>query len=265
MALDDYFSDPSQDCLARLFDAINSMDLTVAPSLTRHEKLVMRHADRKDIFSEKFSPTQPPRSSGLPVSESSETVAVVAIPVLQGVSDVEGVGLQPGRPGHRQTNSWDSRTSVDEGIIMRAKDSRERSGTDSTVQSQSLSVQSHKQLSPSESSFGPDASTVWVGNEPGLENAAPSSVNANGPGPGLIRSKTVSTRGRSSTDASSSSGHGNRRDDYFGGSIPTLGSASNLVKDTHSFHTVVGYKGHHLPIKMPLSTFSEEVGDVSNI
>ena len=28
LALDDYLSDPSQDCLARLFDAVNSMDLS---------------------------------------------------------------------------------------------------------------------------------------------------------------------------------------------------------------------------------------------
>ena len=55
MALDDYFADPSQDCLAQLFDAINSMDLSAVPVLTRREKLVMRSSERNNILLEKFS------------------------------------------------------------------------------------------------------------------------------------------------------------------------------------------------------------------
>ena len=55
MALDDYFNDPSQDCLARLFDAVNAMDISLAPTLTRDEKLIMRVSERKDVFAEKFA------------------------------------------------------------------------------------------------------------------------------------------------------------------------------------------------------------------
>ena len=37
LALDDYFMNPSQDCLARLFDAVNAMDFSNMPVLTRFE------------------------------------------------------------------------------------------------------------------------------------------------------------------------------------------------------------------------------------
>lgn len=283
MALDDYYSNPSQDCLARLFDAINSMDLSAAPSLTRHEKLVMRHADRKDIFAEKHAQVPPAGAPKSTESSNSDSVETLAIPPLTapqtGKLSSEGSNVslapqKPQKPHHRTTNSWDSRTSIDEGIVMRGRDQsqgRERSATESTVQSiQSTAGQSLKQggqPSPSDSSFGLDGSTVWVGNESGLETAgaAPSAgVAAVGGTSGLGRSKTF-TRGRSSTDASSSSGHGGaRRDDYFGGgAVPTVGNVSNLVKDTLSFQTFIDYNGFKLPIKMPLSTFPEEVGEVS--
>ena len=283
MALDDYYSNPSQDCLARLFDAINSMDLSAAPSLTRHEKLVMRHADRKDIFAEKHAQAPIAGASKSMESSNSDSAETLAIPPLTvpltGKLGSEGssaslVPQKPQKPHHRTTNSWDSRASIDEGIVMRSKDqsqSRERSATESTVQSiQSTMAQSLKQggqPSPIDSSFGLDGSTVWVGNESGLETtgATPSAgVAAVGGASGLGRSKTF-TRDRSSTDASSSSGHGGgRRDDYFGGgAVPTVGNVSNLVKDTLSFQTFIDYNGFKLPIKMPLSTFPEEVGEVS--
>ncbi|KAF8345805.1 stabilization of polarity axis-domain-containing protein, partial [Amanita rubescens] len=38
-----------------------------------------------------------------------------------------------------------------------------------------------------------------------------------------------------------------------------------ITKDTHFYHTIVAYRDHHLPIKLPLSTFPEEVGDYSLI
>lgn len=99
MALDDYFSDPSQDCLARLFDAVNSMDLSDAPLLTRHEKLVMRSSERKDIFAEKFT-HPPPRD---PHQHWNGTSG--AKTVLQ----------------HKSTHSGESFSSFEEGILIRRK------------------------------------------------------------------------------------------------------------------------------------------------
>jgi hypothetical protein len=71
---------------------------------------------------------------------------------------------------------------------------------------------------------------------------------------------SVATKGgRRSTDASSCSSYGphSRPPISAGMSDPRLG------KDTHFYHTTIDYKGHQLPIKMPLFTFPQEVGDVS--
>lgn len=58
MALDDYFVQPDVQCLARLFDAVNAMDISRAPMLSRDEMLIMRATERKDVFAEKFFGTE---------------------------------------------------------------------------------------------------------------------------------------------------------------------------------------------------------------
>ncbi|GAB1518211.1 hypothetical protein RhiTH_001270 [Rhizoctonia solani] len=58
MALDDYFIQPDVQCLARLFDAVNAMDVSRAPVLSRDEMLIMRATERKDVFAEKFFGTE---------------------------------------------------------------------------------------------------------------------------------------------------------------------------------------------------------------
>ncbi|KAG8702880.1 hypothetical protein FRC08_003195 [Ceratobasidium sp. 394] len=58
MALDDYFVQPDVQCLARLFDAVNAMDISRAPVLSRDEMLIMRATERKDVFAEKFFGTE---------------------------------------------------------------------------------------------------------------------------------------------------------------------------------------------------------------
>lgn len=58
MALDDYFVQPDVQCLTRLFDAVNAMDISRAPRLSRDEMLIMRATERKDVFAEKFFGTE---------------------------------------------------------------------------------------------------------------------------------------------------------------------------------------------------------------
>lgn len=255
MALDDYFSDPSQDCLARLFDAINSMDFSAAPSLTRHEKLIMRNWPRPDLFSEKFAP--PPLPPKLGSTEMLSQTTDYTQPA--------GGGLAPNR--HRSTVSWDSRTSFDDGIVMREK-TRDRAGTESNVlraaSSQGLSqpTKSTDLPTPPEDTFSTsDSSAGWTGNDNGSDGTAVGLLpNANGAP--LSRRPTLG-RGRRSTDASNSS-NGDTRD-HAVTPLPTMnmGSSSNAVKDTREFVTSIQYKDFQLPIKMPLTTFPEEVGDVS--
>lgn len=241
LALDDYFTNPSQDCLARLFDTINSMNVTGAPELTRFEKLVMRASERKDIFSEKFAstkiPDNPPNFSG-----------------------------SRGKPQHKTTSSAESYLSEDGMLIRRhphVEGTRERSTTESSVASSHLHQPNPS--SPSDSSFSLGGSAVWVGDESViLDNQVGVAI---GRGPGSVTSGTQASRGRKSTDASSSSSHGIVREhNAYNGAIPTTADShlrSGLSKDTHFFQTSIAYKGHQLPIKLPLASFPEEVGDVS--
>ncbi|KAJ7090911.1 mesa protein [Mycena belliarum] len=225
MALDDYFSDPSQDCLARLFDAVNSMDLSAAPILTRNEKIVMRSSERKDIFTEKF--------------------AHVAQP-LHGWNSGKNL-LQ-----HRSNPSGESFSSFEEGILMRNKDKEEAS-----VAIQQPTAQS----SPSEASFSLGGSAVWVGEESGLEMGSNEGENDS------VLSFVGTTvnapsRRRRSTDGSSGSSQAHMARPL---TAHTPSYQPNMAKDTHFYHTTVAYKDHQLPIKMPLATFPEEVGDYSLI
>ena len=234
------------------------MDLSGAPKLTKHEKMVMRSSERKDIFAEKLAnqPSQQAWAHGGPMMGQKS--------VLQ----------------HRSTNSNDSYSSFEEGILFRNKE-RERYAEDSKnrkkenqranprMESDNLTtaVPSQSSQSPSDSSFSLGGSAVWVGDESGLDIAPPrdrpSDANS-------VAGSTLvgSTKNRRSTDASSSSSHAHSKEQAYrpvhaNYAYPDANMRHGIVKDTHFYHTTVAYKDHHLPIKMPLSTFPEEVGDVS--
>lgn len=243
MALDDYFTDPSQDCLARLFDAVNSMDLSAAPVLTRHEKLVMRSSERKDIFAEKFSHL---------VSQQTWGHSSTAI------------GSRSG-PRHKPSNSNESYSSFEEGIMLRNRDKeRLQEGSRSTrkdLESAQPALPSFAQRSPSDVSFSLGGSAVWVGDESALDIIPKEKA---GEAVGTLTGGSTSSRNRKSS-SSSSHAHGSKEQNHrpLNQQVfldPLL--RHGLVKDTHFYHTTVAYKDHQLPIKMPLSTFPEEVGDV---
>ena len=252
MALDDYFLNPSKDCLSRLFDAVNSMDISGAPVLTRHEKLIMRCSERKDVFVEKFRPPESVPSTATTANQ----------PLLS-------------KYGHGRDGSLESKLSFEEGVLARKRESRDKDDTSSFIidggappstSSHGSGSQSQPQTgtpsqgstlgqsSPSDSSFSLGGSAVWVGEDGGGDHTM------NGKDKEPMRIPPSISRNRKSVDASSTSSsnaHGN-------GIIPhlALGDPLHGIKDTHFFPTTIAYKGHQLPIKMPLSTFPEEVGDV---
>lgn len=246
MALDDYYNDPSQDALARLFDAVNSMDISSAPVLSRQEKLVMRSSERKDIFAEKFATAKDSSAS------------------------YNNPPPRP-KPQHRTTNSQGSQSSFEDGIMMRG---RGRSGTTSTTSLPQQPTSNPNYSPPEESSFSLGGSAVWVGDENELDttmNGCSNGISAGAVGSSVsVGSSTLVSRGRKSTDASSSSSHGPPPGSYNGYSISNTTAIESqfrtgTVKDTHFFQTMIAYKNYQIPIKLPLSTFPEEVGDVSGL
>ncbi len=227
---------PSQDCLAKLFDAVNSIDISKAPVLSRFEKLIMRTSERKDVFIEKFEEFT--RRNNL--------------------DNVPGTARPPSlssKRGHQANDSLGSHSSFEDGVVARSREKdkgkeKERSLT---------SLHQHGQYSPSGAEFTLDGSAVWVGDESGLDQIGVSNH------PGLPNNNATLARGRSSTDASSSSSLGRpiRREEPS--LAPTSVNNPTTLKDTHFFPATMDYNDHLLPIRLPLSTFPEEVGDVSYI
>jgi hypothetical protein len=257
MALDDYLLDPSQDVLARLFDAINSMDLSLAPNFSKFEKFVLRSSERKDIFAEKFS--APP----LPAASQHGPAPVAYAPHVKAAAD------------HRPSKSNGSLSSFEEGILMRSRAvdenraredygsrarSREKADTESTAGSST--IHSNSQPSPSDASFD------WVGDQSGLEHEgfdAGSIVSAATTTTTLVGSNAnanANARKRRSTDATSSTSSYLHHPPRQAAQLEPL-VRSAITKDTRFFNARVQYKDYSLPINMPLATFPEEVGDVS--
>ncbi|KAF7197119.1 Protein mesA [Pseudocercospora fuligena] len=54
LALEQYFANPQIETLASLYDAVNSMDLSLLPKLNFLEKYILQATDAKDLFLEKF-------------------------------------------------------------------------------------------------------------------------------------------------------------------------------------------------------------------
>jgi hypothetical protein len=54
IALDQYFSSPTIETLASLYDAVNGMDLSLMPRLNLNEKFILQASNAKDLFIEKF-------------------------------------------------------------------------------------------------------------------------------------------------------------------------------------------------------------------
>lgn len=171
------------------------MDISLAPTLSRYEKLIMRASERKDVFAEKF------------VTRITES------------GHVEDDGTMNGPlPTHSQSAANSAAT---------------RARTDSL-----RSVNSSRSAEGSNASAG--SSAVWVGEE-----------SANG--------HQETPRARSSMD-----------DGSYINSFATMSADSHAPSsqrigqslDTHFFDTTITYKKTKLNIRLPLSTFPEEVGDV---
>lgn len=254
MALDDYFNDPSQECLARLFDAVNAMDISLAPTLTRDEKLIMRVSERKDVFAEKFAASleakRPSTDSGHGHGQGhghSHSLASTA-------NTLTGAG-----GSHPYAASSTYAGSNRDTLVMHTSEGGSRSsfeGGSAKARSRTDSIRSHQ--SNSEASFSLGGNPVWVGDESNIEGEshtphAHSNVQA------------PSQKGRKSMDTNSMSSHGmhgTRKDEVATPGVH-IDPFARAPKDTHFYSTCIVYKGHTLPIKLPLSTFPEEVGDVS--
>jgi hypothetical protein len=161
LALEDYFHEPTPTVLKRMYEAINSIDTALAPSLSLDERMVLRCSERRDLFEEKFNTAE-----DNPLSPSAMTTATIST---------------EDRPSHLGVPGGDP-------------DQQPRSRV--------------------------------------------ASDNSNASVAGAARSNS-------------------------GKLVTTNGAKSKSLRDTHYFETSVYYNDLSLPIRVPLYTFPDEVGDVS--
>ncbi|EST05000.2 Arf3-interacting protein 1, N-terminal domain protein [Kalmanozyma brasiliensis GHG001] len=197
LALDDYFKEPGPDCLARLYDAINRLDLSAAPSFSRAEKLVLRGSDRRDLFEERFVP--PPRIDSELASGSQSTLPAAS-------------------------NEQSETASSSSTVATAAEATRPRRDSTSTTASETKSLKNRL-----------------------------SAVS--------LRPPLGARRGSSATSINTAGGHDRRSNPNPTSPLP--GTAR--PRDTHFFDTVLTYRNVPLPIRVPLTTFPEEVGEYSLI
>ncbi len=194
LALDDYFREPGPDCLARLYESINRLDLSAAPSFSRAEKLVLRGSDRRDLFEERF----------------------VAAPR----TDTEAPGLASAIPADTVETARSSPTATNP-----VDAPRHRKDSTSTIASETRSLR--KKLSAAS-----------------------------------LRQPLGARRGSSATSINGTAiGQDRRSNPYPSSPLP----ATSRPRDTHFFDTVLTYSNVPLPIRVPLTTFPEEVGEYSLI
>jgi hypothetical protein len=201
LALDEYFKEPSVECLGRLYRAINAMDTQHMPWLTLDERMVLRTSERKDVFEEKFvdanaAVLDSPVSSRLPGSKLPSTSNLAEIDDNQEILD---------KSDARSLLSIDG-LSIDSSSFSRSTDNL----PSVTPRSRADTLSSNEE------------------SRPGRYNAA-------------IASSLPSNAERATTP------------------LPGAGRP----KDTHFFDTRITYAGIPLPIRIPLATFPEEIGDVS--
>jgi hypothetical protein len=86
LALDEYFSGGGQASLEQLYEAINAIDLSPMPRLSRAEKVVLRASERKDLFIDRFvtpeaadQATTPNAANGYQLSHSHDSAATKAV------------------------------------------------------------------------------------------------------------------------------------------------------------------------------------------
>lgn len=229
LALDDYFKSPSMDVLVRLFDSLNSLDLTAMPLFSREEKLILRASERRDLFDERFKDHVSTRSgSGLKHltnmmdeesnlgdtsrsrSESTSTTQSSAEEVVakgpSTTSTTGGTGRSTPLLPHRPSIASLRPGSNGSGMILKRRPS------------------AAAQMQLQQSSSGLDGSHISLPNNAMWKRPNGAAVS----------------------------------------SMATLGNGR--VKDTHYWETSITYgKIQELPIRIPTDCFGEEVGEYSLI
>ncbi|KAG0224302.1 hypothetical protein BGW42_005198 [Actinomortierella wolfii] len=85
LALENYFNNPSVEVLKTLYEAVNSMELN-PPQLSHYERMILRYADGKDLFREKFL------AAAAESSSAEDSLQSATLPSISSAK-VDGLGI----------------------------------------------------------------------------------------------------------------------------------------------------------------------------
>ncbi|KAM0787441.1 hypothetical protein ACM66B_003521 [Microbotryomycetes sp. NB124-2] len=214
LALEDYFREPSIDCLARVYAAINEMDTSSMPDLTLDERAVLRATDRKDLFEDKFvaaaAASQDNRTDSPKLANRTLNKQTSASTLGQSAGDAAEVLS----PVEERSRSYESLSSL-------GSTSKDPNSSTNSIDEFDWK---HKSRAGTISSFDDIQSRMAFG-----------------------------------TAATGAGGGGNQHQGHSHSSGPDR----KRPKDTHVLDTQAVFRGMPIPIRIPLSTFPEDVGEYS--
>lgn len=251
--LDEFYASPSVDVLAGLYDAINAMDLSHMPMLSRAEKLILRSTERRDLFSEKFAPS----------------------PLGGAHSDESAVGSAQDEANTQQRLKFDIVEREAPPLVRPQSPSHsDRSGSVSSGRS-SLIDGEWQEHDDDDTAGTTSRSTQEVETEDGF-----TLVDTSGPTP-RPPSRTATGSSKTAFDQESMSSkatthhkrHGsNTTTAHASSSDPDLHSRPRWELDTHSYPSSIVWRKiddastetivAKIDVNIPTCTFSGEVGDV---
>ena len=79
LALEQYFASPTIETLASLYNAVNSMDLSLMPRLSFFERFILQASDAKDIFIEKFDAINEQRIAAVAAKNDESATSPTAL------------------------------------------------------------------------------------------------------------------------------------------------------------------------------------------
>lgn len=232
------------------------MDISLAPTLSRDEKLILRVSERRDIFVERFTSRQALGQGHQRSASDSSNILAKTVDTRKLSSSRAENHPESSSPGHQRSTSASAANQL-------------RSS------SPSLSLNSEVADDDGRRSSN-EGSAIWVGVSEtieGLPNSAKTEIGTDVRSSDSSHSQRPEYRLRKSSmdQLSVTSSLGQIREEDVPSSLDSRRLSAQqphharyAVRDTHFFETSVLYNGHNLPIKLPVSTFPEEIGDVSH-
>ncbi|GAA6027633.1 hypothetical protein JCM8097_007956 [Rhodosporidiobolus ruineniae] len=276
LALEDYFNNPSISVLANLYHSLNAMDVAALPFLSLDERTVLRTSDRKDLFDEKFLAAahevsaSTSASAGASVRRTPSALSV-AHSVSGTTSESGASALSPPPSAGQHLSDLDPHHDENHAEVL-SSSAASPHGFDRSPSLSSLASHARPPSSISPSTVNgstDDLPSASSDGGHGAHSASRSRANTLSSLNDDQRSTWSATYAPAMPALPAVAPLGGVSGAGRGGAVTPAGgaTASQAVrpKDTHWYETKVVYNGLSIPVRIPLATFPNEIGDYSLI